>query len=179
MHFHSASRIATFALALAAGPALAAATDVTPQSFVVTHRAETSASPAAVFAAFGQVSRWWGSQHTYSGKAENLSLEMRAGGCWCEQWDGGSVQHGRVIFAQPQKMLRLQAALGPLQGMAVTGVLSFTLAPDGPGTRVTMTYRVAGALTMETAKLAPLVDQVMGVQLHRLGNYASRRPVGP
>ena len=31
-----------------------------------------------------------------------------------------------------------------------------------------MTYRVAGVLTMESAKLAPLVDQVMGIQLGRL-----------
>src|ERR1043165_1484717 len=99
MHFHYASRIATFALALAAAPALATPSDVTPQSLVSTHRAETSASPAAVYAAFGQVSRWWSSQHTYSGKAENLSLDLRAGGCWCEQWDAGSVQHTRVLFA--------------------------------------------------------------------------------
>ena len=34
-----------------------------------------------------------------------------------------------------------------------------------------MTYRVAGALTMESAKLAPIVDHVMGVQLGRLRAY--------
>jgi hypothetical protein len=43
------------------------------------------------------------------------------------------------------------------------------LAPaDSGGTQVTMTYRVAGGLTMETGKLAPLVDQVMRIQLDRL-----------
>ena len=76
-------------------------------------------------------------------------------------------------------LLRLDGALGPLQNMAVTGVLSFALAPDGPGTRVTMTYRVAGALTMDSTKLAPLVDQVMGIQLNRLRDFASGRPGWP
>jgi hypothetical protein len=42
-----------------------------------------------------------------------------------------------------------------------------------------MTYRVAGALTMESAKLAALVDQVMGTQLSRLRDFASGGPVGP
>jgi len=42
-----------------------------------------------------------------------------------------------------------------------------------------MTYRVAGALTMESAKLAALVDQGMGTQLSRLRDFASRGPVGP
>ena len=37
-----------------------------------------------------------------------------------------------------------------------------------------MTYRVAGAFTMESAKLAPIVDHVMGVQLGRLRRMATR-----
>jgi len=44
---------------------------------------------------------------------------------------------------------------------------------------LTMTNRVAGALTMESAKLAALVDQGMGTQLSRLRDFASRGPVGP
>jgi len=167
MHFHSASRIATFALALAAGPALAAATDVTPQSFVVTHRAETSASPAAVFAAFGQVSRWWGSQHTYSGKAENLSLEMRAGGCWCEQWDGGSVQHMRVLFVGRDRMVRLEGGLGPLQDRAVTAVMTLAIAPGEGKTVVTLTYKVR-APDANLDKVAAPVDAVLGEGFNRL-----------
>lgn len=55
------------------------------------------------------------------------------------------------------------------------GVLTFTLAPDGPGTRITMTYKVAGQLTMDAAKLAPLVDQVLNGQLERLRDYANSK----
>ena len=87
----------------------------------------------SVYRELGQGRRWWDPAHTWSGSARNLKLEPKAGGCFCEKLaDGGSVQHGRVIFAQPGKLLRLEGALGPLQDMAVTGVLSFNLAPDGP-----------------------------------------------
>ena len=131
-------------------------------------------SPAAAYRALIKPSQWWDPAHTWSGSSKNLTLESRAGGCFCEKLkNGGSVQHARVLFAQPGQLLRLEGALGPLQDMAVTGVLSYTLAPDGPGTRITMSYRVAGALTMDAAKLAPLVDQVMSGQFDRLRNFAN------
>ncbi len=133
-------------------------------------------APAAAYRALVKVSDWWDPAHTWSGSSKNLALGARAGGCFCEKLkEGGSVQHARVLFAQPGQLLRLEGALGPLQDMAVTGVLSFTLAPDGPGTRITMSYRVAGALTMDPAKLAPLVDQVMTSQLERLRKYANSK----
>ena len=160
--------------------ARAAVTETRENAFTIETTVMVDATPASTYRDLAKVNLWWDPAHTWSGSARNLKLDTRAGGCFCEKLaDGGSVQHGRVLFAQPQKMLRLQAALGPLQGMAVAGVLSFTLAPDGAGTRVTLTYRVAGAFTMESGKLAPLVDQVMGTQLRRLANYASGRPVGP
>jgi hypothetical protein len=133
-------------------------------------------APAAAYRALIKVPEWWDPAHTWSGSSRNLTLQGRAGGCFCEKLkDGGSVQHARVLFAQPGQVLRLEGALGPLQDMAVTGVLSFALAPDGPGTRITMSYRVGGALTMESAKLAPLVDQVMTGQFERLRKYANSK----
>jgi uncharacterized protein YndB with AHSA1/START domain len=168
-------------LSITASPeATAAVTESHENAFTIEATVLVAATPASTYRDLTRVNLWWDPAHTWSGFAKNLKLEPKAGGCFCEKLiEGGSVQHGRVIFAQPGKMLRLQAALGPLQGMAVTGVLSFILAAEGSETRVTMTYRVAGALTMESAKLAPLVDQVMGTQLQRLGNFASGRPAGP
>ena len=132
-------------------------------AFTIESTVTTSAAPAEVYRALGTVSEWWDPEHTWSGSAKNLSLQLQAGGCFCEQLaDGGSIQHGRVIYAQPGVMLRLDTPLGPLQEMPVTGVLTFKLAPEGAGTRITMTYRVAGAFTMESAKLAPIVDQRHG-----------------
>jgi uncharacterized protein YndB with AHSA1/START domain len=159
---------------LLVGTANAEVRDTRDGAFRIETSVSSSAPPAAVYAALGKVAKWWDSAHTWSGSARNLNLELRAGGCFCEKLaNGGSVQHARVIFAQPGKMLRLTGALGPLQDMAVTGVLTFTLAPEGTGTRITMSYGVSGSLSMEAAKLAPLVDQVMGGQLERLRGYAN------
>ena len=72
-----------------------------------------------------------------------------------------------------RSLLRLDAALGPLQEMAVTGVLTFKLEPDAGGTRITMTYRIAGAMSMKGGKLAPAIDQVMTGQLNRLAAVAA------
>ena len=162
------------------GLAQGAVTEVREDSFTIETTVLVDAKPRSTYRDLTRVAHWWDPAHTWSGAARNMRLEARGGGCFCETLaEGGSVQHGQVIFDQPGKLLRLQAALGPLQTMAVTGVLSFALAPDGPGTRVTMTYRVSGALTMESAKLAPLVDQVMGIQLNRFKEFASGRPPGP
>jgi hypothetical protein len=146
----------------------------TPNLFVVERSVATTAAPAAAYTALTrQVGKWWDGAHTWSGNARNLSIDARAGGCFCEKLAaGGSVAHGRVIWAQPGKMLRIDAALGPLQDMAVSAVLSFKLEPEGSGTKLTLIYRASGNFTMDSAKLAPLVDKVLGVQLSRLQAFA-------
>lgn len=130
-------------------------------------------SPDEVYRLLVKPQRWWDGAHTYSGAATNLRMDARAGGCFCEKVGRGSVEHGRVIYTDPGKLLRLDAALGPLQEMAVTGILTFKLEPDAGGTRITMTYRVAGALPMKGGKLAPVIDQVMTGQLNRLAAVAA------
>jgi len=151
----------------------AGVTDIRENAFAIESTAVIKAPPAVVFRELGAVSRWWDPAHTWSGSARNLSLQLQAGGCFCEKLaNGGSVQHGRVINVQPGVLLRLDAPLGPLQEMPVTAVLTFKLAPSGAGTLVTMTYRVSGALTMESAKLAPIVESVLNTQLERLRAHA-------
>ena len=147
--------------------------EAAPGVFVLERSVTVTAAPTAAYTVLtSQVGKWWDPEHTWSGDARNLTLDARAGGCFCEKLaGGGSVSHGRVIWAQPGKMLRLEGGLGPLQDMAVGAVLSFKLEPDGSTTRVTMTYRVSGNFTMESAKLAPLVDQVLGVQLGRFQTF--------
>ena len=149
--------------------------DVHDNSFVVESTATTKASPAMTYAALAKVSAWWNPEHSWSGAAKNLSLQLRAGGCFCEKLaGGGSVQHGRVLVAQPGKLLRIDGALGPFQEMAVTGILTFKLIPADSGTRITLTYAVAGAIAMDTKKLAPGVDLVLSDQLARLAAYADK-----
>lgn len=113
---------------------------------------------------------WWGDAHTYSGSASNMTVDPMAGGCWCEVWPGGEIEHGRVMLALPSQTLRLAAALGPLQELGVSAALTITL-EDGPSsgaTSVTWDYRVTGSSLSNLAPLAPLVDGVLQEQFDRL-----------
>jgi len=157
------------AFAALAGAAAAATSDVSPAGFISTFREEVKATPEATWSAIQQLPRWWSGEHTYSGQASNLTLEPRAGGCWCERWgDGASVQHGTVILVQPGSVLRISAALGPLQELAVNGVLTLATGVNDGKTVLRLTYRVSGNPTANLDRLAPAVDQVLGAQYQRL-----------
>ena len=129
------------------------------------------APPERVYAALIQPAKWWNSEHTFSGSAANLSLDARAGGCFCELWNGGAVQHLVVVDAQPAKILRLRGALGPFQGQGVDGALTFTLKPAGDGTDLTMENVVGGFMKGGFSKWPPLADSMLGEQMIRLKRY--------
>jgi uncharacterized protein YndB with AHSA1/START domain len=130
------------------------------------------ASPAKLYAALIEIGHWWNGKHTFSGDAAHLSLQAEAGGCFCERWNDQSVAHGRVILASPNHLLRLDTALGPLQDMAVQGVMTFALKPAPDGTALQFEYRVNGASNSGLDKLAPAVDGVLMEQLQRLQRFA-------
>jgi uncharacterized protein YndB with AHSA1/START domain len=95
--------------------------------FLIEHRFTIPAPAAKVWEALLHPEDWWPSDHTWSGDRANLRWSAEAGACFCERWAGGSVEHGRVVMAMPGRLLRLSAALGPLQEMGVTGVINFAL----------------------------------------------------
>jgi uncharacterized protein YndB with AHSA1/START domain len=165
---------AAFAV-LVSSPARAEVVSSSASAFLIQAEADVNATPAQTWRALGQIQRWWNPAHTYSGDARRLSLDLRAGGCWCERWgDGQSVQHGTVVLAQPGRTLRLYANLGPLQELPVHGVLTFTLAMQETKTILRMTYRVSGPPDAGLDKLAPLVDRVLGEQFKRLQSTIER-----
>lgn len=140
--------------------------------FFLAYSAPLEATTAKAYADLVQVQKWWNGEHTFSGKAANLSLKPEAGGCFCERWPGGSAEHGRVIMALPGKLLRLDTALGPLQEFALKGVLSFWLREDDYGkARIELEYRVNGASASGLDQLAPQVDDVLGAQFSRLVRF--------
>ena len=141
-------------------------------SFLVVFSEPVSATPAKAYASIAQIQHWWSDEHTWSGKAANLSLKAEAGGCFCERWKEGSVEHGRVIMALPDQLLRLDAALGPLQEFALQGILSFRIkSGDDGATRLDVEYRVNGASASGLDTFAPKVDEMLGVQVARLVRY--------
>ncbi|WEK44900.1 MAG: hypothetical protein P0Y64_09040 [Candidatus Sphingomonas colombiensis] len=128
---------------------------------------------------------WWDGVHSWSGDSRDLSLDPRAGGCFCERLppkgdeQAGSVEHGRVIFVRPPHMLRLASALGPLQAEAVSGVLTFTIAPGEAGhSKLTLHYVVGGYFRSDATALAPVVDSVLGAQVARWRAAVERRSSG-
>jgi uncharacterized protein YndB with AHSA1/START domain len=156
----------------AAGPVMAEVKSVTANGFEVASTATMAAPPDRVYAAFGEVGRWWSPSHTFSRDAANLSMELRAGGCFCERLkDGGSVQHMRVVYAAPGAGLRLRGGLGPLQVEGVDGTLSWTLKPAGGGTNVAQSYVVGGYIRGGMEQWAPRVDRVLDEQLQRLKSF--------
>jgi hypothetical protein len=145
-----------------------------PDGFVITHEMVVEGTPMRAFDVLtGEVNAWWNADHSYSGDAENLSLDARAGGCFCERLaDGGSVEHMRVVFASPGQLLRMVGGLGPLQGMGASGAMDFALSSEGEGqTRLRFRYTVSGFAPDGLGSLAAPVDAVLGGQLARLAAY--------
>jgi len=161
-----------FAALLAAQAARAEVVDTAPNGFEAVEKVHIAASPDQVYAALIQPSRWWSSQHTFSGNAANLMLDARAGGCWCETLPGGgSVQHLVVVFAAPGKMLRLRGALGPFQGAGVDGAFTWTLAAGSGGTDLTLDASLGGYMKGGFAGIAGAADGVLVEQAQRLKQF--------
>jgi hypothetical protein len=161
-------------------PATAATTDVSPAGFIVSFTDEIKASPADAWKGIVQLPRWWSGEHTWSGNASNLSLDVTAGGCWCERWGNGeSVRHGVVVLVRPGSALRIDASLGPLQELAVNGILTITTGAKDGRNFLRMTYRVSGNANAGLVELAPAVDSVLGTQYQRLKTLIETGKVGP
>lgn len=166
-----------FAPLLALGSLLAVAeaevTNAKPQGFIVTSEARIAAPPSEVYAALvSDIGHWWHPAHTFSGDAGNLSIDARAGGCFCERLAReGSVQHMEIVFAAPGKLLRMRGGLGPLQGLAVAGSMDWQLHEEESGTRLELRYSVGGYLPDGLDAWARPVDSVLVEQLGRLKEY--------
>ena len=172
---------AQLALLFAAGSVHAEVKQSAADGFLVAQSTLVAATPAKIWSALLQPQRWWSDEHTWSGKAANLSLKAEAGGCFCERWPGGSVEHGRVVMVMPQQLLRLDAALGPLQEFALNGVLTFRIdSGDDGATTLTLEYRVNGASASGLDQFAPSVDGVLDQQFARLVRFvANGNPDAP
>lgn len=171
---------------LQVGFAHGAVKEVSAAGFAVQLDTEIQATPEQVYRVLTeQVGQWWNPAHSYSGNGSNLSIRATAGGCFCEQWDKGSVQHMTVVFAAPGKMLRMTGALGPLQSAGVAGSMSLALASaTGNGnastsTKLQLTYDVGGHISGGFEKIANAVDFVLNEQLTRLKSLIETGQAAP
>ena len=158
---------------IAATPARAEIVTAGPNGFSIRHVAEApNVSAHLVWAALSDVAKWWDPEHTYSNDARNLTLEPLVNGCFCEKLGlYAGIEHARVVYAEPVKRLRLLGALGPLQEFGVSGSMNWQIDAAGGGSRITFTYNVGGFADRPLSDWAPIVDEVMGAQVARLGRY--------
>jgi uncharacterized protein YndB with AHSA1/START domain len=162
----------TFAIlfAILVAPLRAEVVESTAAGFLVRNTAAINAPPAKVYATLTDgVGGWWDPAHTFSLDAHNLSVEAKPGGCFCERLpDGGGVQHMRVVYASPGKLLRLTGAIGPLQEAALTGTMTWSLLQAGGGTTVELSYAIGGFRAGGLRDMPTIVDGVLRGQLARL-----------
>lgn len=181
--------LAAMPMALAAMPAQAEITASSDAGLVIRLIQEVPASPQESWKALIIPADWWSSEHTYSGDAKNLYLDAQATGCFCEKLPRpkdapedqriGSVEHMHVVYAEPNRVLRMTGGLGPLQSEAVKGTLTMTLKPMEKGTRILWEYVVGGYMRYKPEQIGPAVDKVMAEQLRRLGVKLGATPAEP
>lgn len=157
-------------------PAFADVVDSGPGGFTTRTTVTVNAPAAKAYAALTKIGSWWSKDHTWSGDASNLSLDARVSGCFCEKLPGGGVQHMTVIYADAGKQLRLSGGLGPLQDLAVTGVMTFAFTEANGKTTIDVTYKVGGYMAGGLNALAKPVDGVVAEQVMRLKQYVESAP---
>ncbi len=172
--------LAAVSIVANASPAFAEVKATSDTGFNVVHIAEVAAMPDVVWKRLLAPKDWWNKAHSWSGSSAGFYIDAQANGCFCELFqekgaDGklktlGSVEHMRVIFAQPGKVLRMQGALGPLQSEAVIGTLTVAMEPtkEGQATKLSFSYVVGGYMRYKVAEIAPAVDKVLGEQFKSL-----------
>ena len=154
-------------LVAAAAPAHAEVVSSAPNDSHVRHSVTVPIGADGAYGAFAKVGGWWSPQHSYSGDASRMSIELKPGGCFCETLAGGGIEHLRVVYVDRPKRLVLTGALGPLLFEAVTGVMDLKFEAAGTGTKVTMEYKTAGFASGGADKIAAPVDKMLGEQLNR------------
>lgn len=161
-------------------PALAEVKATSDAGFNVIHIATVQATPDEIWKRLLAPKDYWNKAHSWSGSSAGFYIDAQANGCFCELFQEtdangkvktvGSVEHMRVIFAQPGRVLRMQGALGPLQSEAVIGTLTVAMEPtkqDG-ATRVSFSYVVGGYMRYKVSEIAPAVDKVLGEQFKNM-----------
>lgn len=127
-------------------------------------------TPAEAFAQFIQIGEWWVKSHTWFGNADNLSIDARPGGCFCEKSGDREALHMLVTYVDPGQELKMVGGLGPLQMMGLQGGMSWRFEATDTGTRITQTYNVSGYAPGGLSDIADIVDAVQTQQLNALVN---------
>lgn len=111
------------------------------------------APPMRVFDALtNEIGKWWGSPYVASEDYRSLSLDLRPGGFFWEDWgDGQGIAVATVLGFRRGQILELEGTIR-MTG-AVSGTVTFELTPEGGGTRLHVRQRAVGAIPDEMAQM--------------------------
>jgi arginine exporter protein ArgO len=166
-------RAALFAIILLTAAANAEITSSAAHGFELAHEIHVSVPRGAAWrAAVDEVDAWWSSDHTMSGDAANMAIDAVPQGCFCETLGAdGAVVHLTVTFVNPDVILRMTGALGPLGLMGADGNMVWEFLEAGDGTTIRFSYAVGGYHADGLDRIAPAVDAVIGQALQRLAAF--------
>jgi uncharacterized protein YndB with AHSA1/START domain len=157
---------------LTARPAGARVTTAARDHFTVDVESLAAAPPQRAYRSFVNVASWWPDAHTISGDASRMVLDVRPGGCLCEDlgFAAGFVEHMRVVAVVPGKELRLTGGLGPLQKLAVSTSMTIRFEAVAGGSRVSIHYTVAGYAVEGLDAVAPAVERMLAEHMERFAD---------
>ena len=114
--------IATIAMLGIVSASQADVLDADAHGFTIRINTMVGAERMAVYkAAVDNVGSWWHNDHTISGFAQNMYIDARVPGCFCEKLgQGAGIVHMTVTYISPGIVLRLTGGLGPLGLMGST-----------------------------------------------------------
>jgi carbon monoxide dehydrogenase subunit G len=153
-----------------------------PSEFRVERSAVIPAPPAAVFTQINDLRRWeaWSPwekvdpalKKTYDGPPAGLGASFA--------WAGNhEVGEGRVTITESRAPERVGIRLEMITPMAATNAVTFTLAPEGDGTRVTWSMTGHNGFVSKAVGLVMDMDKMVGGQFEKgLANLkvAAARP---
>lgn len=170
---HSTAVLTAIILTSLAPAAQTEVMDAAAHGFTIRIVTTVNADRMAVYkAAVENVGDWWHGDHTISGFANNLYIDARVPGCFCENLgQGAGIVHLTVTYVSPGIVLRLTGGLGPLGLMGVDGNMSWEFDDSEDGTVVTLNYAVGGYYPDGLDTIATAVNGVLEEAMTRLRSF--------
>lgn len=140
--------------------------------FKIVQNYELNSNASDAFKEIIKPKNWWNSSHTWSQDSNNLYIEAKAGGCFCEKLpNNGSALHMNIVYIKPNEELRMFGALGPMQFSGSSGHLILKLTPNGKKTNLQLSFIVGGYYEGGLDKLAPMADKMLSEQFSNYKKY--------
>lgn len=156
-------------LLLASVMTKAEVSEVSEQHFIISIKTTLMAPKEQAYQQFLQIGDWWQDSHTWFGDASAMTIEPKAGGCFCERNGDKQALHMTIAHVNPGISVQMIGGLGPLQSLAVNGHMlwNFESTEDG-NTTLTLTYRVTGFVNQKTKDWSKAVNGVLQQQVESL-----------